>query len=263
MTQLSIPGMPSNAGQTNLERLSKRAAFGPVCFPEYFCIDEASLQSIDKEALNFSDTKVLKRELYKKTDQSMKSPDRSVGWVALSSPEFTAVVEYPEKLASRVEVKNDTCLPALFRSDEDRLAANRRAGAHVLEKRLPAMENLMQGYKYRMEKLRGLLGIIDYHWHARHKGDEVREMATIAREGLRSSIEIISDTKGWSETDKNEVLLGLDYRLLEGKGEPRLNEKKEFWKNGVIFLGNYQRDKHIIVRDRVLRSKFEIQKRLK
>lgn len=263
MAQLFFEGIQSLEEARNLAAINSRGAFGPVPFAKYFGVNPDELTGIGQEALRASLPSEIKEQLYRKSAQSMLSPDRNIGWVVLSSAEYTTVVEYPEKLAERVSAKNDTQLPALFRDDRDRLAANRRAGAHVLEGKLPKMERLMGGYVHDMELLRGLLPMIDYHWHARQKGIDVRIAALTARDGLRAAIKTIADIKGWNDTDRSQALLGLDVHLLGGKGKQRLDEKKQAWKDGINVIGNYDRNKHILVRDRALRSKFEIAKRLK
>lgn len=263
--QLRLEGMPTPDVITGHKHpdMQARNAFARVPFPEYFGVDPDTFLEVTDEAYRQSEPEVVESKLYRRTDLSMRSPDQSVGWIVLNGAEYNVIVNYPEALANRAQARNTQSIAALLKSQDERYATAQRAGAHELEKRIVPMENLANSYHDRIEKLRALILRIPKHWMAHSKELDMREYADAARGGMLETLQTIADVDRWSDADLRLALLGLDKRLMEGRGRQRLEEKKEDWIKLSQVVGNYTVNKKVLVRDRLLRSKFEIEHRLR
>ena len=243
--------------------MSVRNAFGRVVFPEYFGVDQSDFAEVTLDALHESDPSTIEKKLHIDTDFSMRQTRMwDAGWVVLNGFEHVTVVEYPEKLARTVAQRNLASQSAMMKDQDKRNHSSARAGAHSLEPRIVPMEHLAEGYHAELGSLRELRERIPRHWMAHTNEGRMRIIAESARTGLHDTLQVVADTEHWTEEELRLTKIGLDMRLMAGRGEVAMKEKKEAWLDLTKVRGNYLIAKKILVRDRLLRSKHEIDFRL-
>jgi hypothetical protein len=255
--QSSLPGMPPYP--VDVER---RNAFGRVMDVRYFGVDPGAFAEVTSDAYKQTDPEVLKSGLYRVTDTSMRLREVSK-WVVMSSAEYAIVPDFPEALARKAQARNlGGSYGAVIRPQAERVEAATRAGAHALEPKVKPMKNLLEGYGLRLDNLRRLKKEIPYHWHAHVDEGTMRASAESLRSGVHEALQVVADTDGWTDDDLRLAKTGLDKRLLSGKGNERLNAKKEAWLFLTKVIGNYTIAKQTIVQDRLGRTTAEIERRL-
>jgi len=260
--QFTLEGINDDGGVPTRD-MSVRNAFGRVVFPEYFGIDQSNFVDISPDALHESDPLTLENKLYAETDLSMRETRmRDAGWIVLNAFEHTTIIEYPERLAQVVSKRNLTSQAASMKGQDKRNRASARAGAHSLEPKIDPMERLATGYHTELATLRELRKEIPYHWQAHKNEGRMRVLAESVRTSLHNTLQIVADAEQWSEVDLRLAKIGLDMRLTAGSGQEDMDDKKQSWIDLTKVRGNYVRTKKILVRDRLLRSKYQIDTRL-
>lgn len=245
--------------------LGARNAFARVPFPEYFGVDPMEFTSgINPAAAELVEPRVLGSMLHdKKAEYALHSFDINVGHVVMSGAEFSIIPINPESLAERTSARNTQTLLARERDQDERNATAGRAGAHSLEPRVVKMHRLMKGYDPIIENLRFLNREIPKHWMAHANEQRMRLAAHTTREGLHGVLQVLADSRKWLATDLADAELALDYRLMGGeRRQYNFDAKKSYWRNSVVMLGNYTRDKRIVVINRLERSQAIIDKHL-
>jgi hypothetical protein len=263
--QLSLEAIETTLAVPHRARpdMQSRNAFARVPFPEYFGVDPVFFDEVTPEAYEQSAPEAIEPKLYRRTRFSLLSPDRSVGYVLFSGGELSAIIDHPEAYANRVQARYTTSMSAMVKPQEERNAAALRAGAHALEDKIIPMHNLAVGYHNRINNLRALQRRIPAHWYAHSIEIDMRFLADATRGGMIDTLHAVADVDGWSQDELRLALVGLDKRLMEGRGKLRMDEKKEAWMGLSRVIGNYTIAKKVIVRDRILRSSFDINNRLK
>lgn len=256
--QNQLPGLEDPL-KINLDR---RNAFGRVPFPAYFGIDPEVFDVVTEEAYAQSEPKILNKSIYRRTEASMFAPDRRIGWVVLNAAEYALIPDYPEALARRVQARQSAQREPFVREQEVRRASASRAGGHALKPRVVRMENLLHNYNYRVKDLRELQKRIPLHWRAHTNEGNMREIADTMRGSTQEALRAVADVDGWSQDDLRLALHGLDKRLLAGRGQQRMSEKKDAWLSLTKLVGNYTLAKRLILMDRLARALAEIDRRL-
>lgn len=256
MIQQALPGLEV---PVNLDR---RNAFARVPFANYFGIDEEAFGLVTPEAYAQSDPEIVRPQLYRRSERSMWCPDEGIGHVLLNAAEYTVVLDSPRALANRVQARNAAGIGGIVRSQEDRMGAARCAGAHALEKRVKPMENLITGYQMRLSNIRRLIERIPHHWMAQTSEGNMREIAESTRGGMIDTMQTLADVNGWSNDETRLALLGLDKRLMAGRGQKRMGEKKYAWLQLSKTVGNHTRAKFYLTQNRLRRTQAEIGERL-
>lgn len=245
--------------------LRARNAFARVPFPEFFGVDPMIfLAGINPAATEQVEPSVLGSMLHDRGARyALDSFNSDAGSVVMSGAEFSIVPIRPETLAERASASNTQTMRARERDQDERNATAARAGAHTLEPKVAKMHNLMRGYSPVITDLRFLKREIPKHWMAHGNEATMRQAAHTARDGLHGVLQVIADSRSWSATDLANAKLALEYRLMGGeRTQFNFDAKKGFWLDSVVMLGNYVRDKRIVVINRLKRSEAIIDKHL-
>lgn len=246
------------------KHVTGRAAFTRFMFPGQFGIDEAELAEavVPEEAYRESSAAAIRGHIYESSPQSMRQFQRNGRWVLLTANEFNNVINFPHAYANGGDVKNRTTLRAHFRDYDERIDTGVRAGGHTLERPYRIMSAMVDMYASDIDALRYVQRAIKHHWQANSVPYRLRNSVFSARDTMYDTLEAIASVNGWSKDDLAQVQLGLDKRLLSGRGSQELARKKSEWDAHIRTLGNYTIAKKRLVRDRAERAKVEIDARL-
>lgn len=243
--------------------VTRRNAFARVPFADYFRVDEQSFHAVSPEAFRQSDPLILERRVNSRSDYSLWSPEKGVGYVLMSAAEYNIVLDHPEAFARRAEAEARYDERATYRGQDERNAFAVQEGAEALKRRIPRMHNLAVGYKERIGNIRKLRERIPHYFYAHDFELNMRIGAEAVRGGARDVLQTVADIDSWSAHELELALAGLDKRLMDGSGKEALNRKIREWMSLSTVIGNHTIQKKVIVRDRVFRSEADIEKRQK
>lgn len=269
---LQLPGFeseqvsPDNPG----ERLGKylvRGGFSPAMFPDYYGFDEEDftekVEALPSEALRLSSPAALRGEIYTKGPNSLREHERAGRYILLSTVEKNKIIDKPESFSNPGQKHRRAALAAVYRGEALSLSAFGLADGRTLETGAEGMIQLEAGFTRTIGMLRNLKALIPHEYYAGKAGLTVHFGSTRTRDLLHGILSDIADSKDWSEQDLADAQLGLDKRLMYGRGRQEIQNKKKAWTDLVRVLGNHQMAKRTLVRDRLIRSKAELDKRIK
>ena len=239
--------------------LANRRGFGKVPFPEFFGIDPMIfMEGLDQEALENVQPQVVDGYLHDATAGNVmfRRREPSYGSVVLSSAEIDVIPRSPELVVKSALAGNSArSLRGVILGQDERILEARDKASTALDEKVERMHGLIAGYDALIFDFTMLHKAIPYHWHANQNELSLRVAAHNARESFHNVLQVLADSRGWSESDLRLARLALDYGLVGPEsGKSGLDAKKSYWANMVRTVGNYTKEINALVGDRVVRS---------
>lgn len=267
--QLGIEGIGSDIPLSGNRPPTKSAVVGEknavvrVLFPAYFGLTDDLVgrgEYVDHaDTVPWTITDALKGTDATKNTVSIAGGRKSES-VVLPPDDMAVILEFPEALHRRVENRYRTTQKGRSLPQDEAAIEAYRSGGHAVEERIPDMENLVNTYTDLSRKLDVLKKAFAVHFGANTDGDQLLVVSTEARGEFHRMLDTIAIAHGWDGLRLTEAHASMDWRLLGGRGEKRLKEKIQYWRQLSGTLGRYTIRRTAAVNNRIGRSRAIVDK---